>query len=372
MPASSALAPEVVIQAVERAWETFLKRDRRPASPHPTHVYAGAWRPCERRMVLEATAPHMQPAFDTMTLARFRRGNDRERDILSDLARMGRDAEPAFEVVGQQAHFGLVDRKGRSVIRGKVDAFLTMGRAYEYPIEVKAWSPMVVDRIETFEDLFANPWTRSGGYQLLAYLFGHALPLGFMVLDRSGLPKLIPVVLEEHLGKMEEFLGKAERVVDHCEAGTLPAYLEGDPAECQRCGFYGTTCQPPLSAKNTTVVTDPEVELQLTRWHALKDAGREWASLDEKLKKQFRGTEQALAGCFAITGKWGRQTRVELPDDVKKQYTVTDPKGRFTLTIEKVVEPIAAPASTSFTETLERVLAARTPNPQPPSQEPAA
>ena len=177
---ATALAPLDVAKAVECAWEAFLMADRRSASPHPNYVYASAYRSCDRRMVYELTVPDQQKPFDAHTLARFRRGNDRERDLLADLSRMGRNADPAFRVVGQQDHFRVTDRKGNQVISGKVDAFLELesDRDWRAPIEVKAWSPQIVERIESFSDLFENPWTKSGAYQLLAYLYGHAHPAG--------------------------------------------------------------------------------------------------------------------------------------------------------------------------------------------------
>lgn len=328
------LAPYDVGKAVERAWEAFLLAERRTPTAHPNYVYASAWRVCDRRMVYEATVPDLQQPFDAFALARFRRGNDRERDLLADLSRIGRNADPEFRVVGQQDQFKVRDRRGRQVISGKVDAFLEFDRL-RAPLEAKAWHPNIVDRLETFADVFENPWTRSGGYQLLSYLYGFSHPVGFLLLDRSGLPKLLPVVLDEHLERMEEFLTKAERVVDHALAGTLPPFLVGDAAECKRCPFYGTPCQPDLDAKDVKVLTDPEFEAELARWYELKPAAKEFDSLDDRIKKQLRGVESAIAGAFSITGKWSKSSRLEVPDDLKKQYTKTDPKGRFLLSIEK-------------------------------------
>lgn len=329
------LAPHELAGAVERAWASFLLRGSRPQTPHDM-VYASAWRTCDRRMVLELTDADKLPPFPAEVLAKFRRGEDRERDLLSDLQRIGRDAEPSFTVVGQQERFRLKDRKGREVISGKVDARLQpQQRRDGYPLEIKAWAPTLVERIETFEDLFENPWTRSGGYQLLSYLYGSNQPYGFMLLDRSGLPLLLPVELDAHLDRMEEFLVRAERVRDHVEAGTLPDFLD-DPIECKRCPFYGSVCNPPLSAPDAQVLTDPELEADLHRWHALRDAGKEWQSLDTRIKKQLRGIEHGIAGPFAITGKWQKYSRLDLPDDVKKQHTVVDPKGRFILEVEKL------------------------------------
>jgi hypothetical protein len=226
---TAALSPDAIAQTIHTAWGSYLLRQRGPATPH-AYVYASAYRVCERRMVLEMTHADQTPPWSADVLARFRRGDDRERDLLADLTRIGRDAEPAFTVVGQQQRFELKDHKGRIAITGKVDARLQMN-GVRAPLEVKAWSPQMVQRIERFADLFENPWTRSGGFQLLSYLYGAGEPYGFLLLDRSGLPLLLPVELEPHLDRMEDFLARAERALDHREAGTLPDFLAGDRAE---------------------------------------------------------------------------------------------------------------------------------------------
>lgn len=326
--------PAVIAQGIERAWEQWLLRDRFEPKPHP-YVYASAYRACPRRMVYDLTVPDRQPPPDATRLAKYRRGNDRERDLLVDLSRIGRDAEPPFKIIGQQERFELRGRSGAVVLVGKVDAKVEIDD-YRAPLEVKSWAPFLVDKIETFEDLFENPWTRGGGYQLLSYLVGHNQPLGFMLLDRSGLPLVLPVALTDaNLERMEAFLARAEGVVAHAAAGTLPDFID-DPAECKRCDYYGSPCQPPIDVAGAQVLTDPELEAHLERWHELKPAGKEWQALDIDLKKHLRGTEHALIGHFSLTGRWQKQSRVDLPDDLKKRYTVTEPKGRFLLEIDRL------------------------------------
>lgn len=285
-------------------------------------------------MVYELTRPEELPPWPVEVLAKFRRGDDRERDLLADLVRIGRDADPPFSVIGQQERFELRDHKSRVAIVGKVDARLEVA-GVRAPIEVKAWAPHLVDRLETFADIFENPWTRSGGYQLLAYLYGAGEPYGFLLLDRSGLPRLLPVELDPHLDRMEAFLAKAERVLDHVQAGTLPPFLD-DPAECRRCVWYGSTCNPPLSAVGAQILADPELEALLERREQLQAAGKEYWAVDSEVKKRLRGVEMGIAGPFEIRGRWSAYTGVELPPDLKKQYTVTKEKGRFTLEITRL------------------------------------
>ena len=334
-----ALVPADVAKGIETAWGAFLARSARPQTPHP-YAYASAYRTCERRMVYEMTRPEKLPPWPAEVLARFRRGDDRERDLLSDLGRIGRDAEPSFSVIGQQESFKLKDRKGRVAISGKVDARIAIAGARP-PLEVKAWSPMMVDRIETFADLFDNPWTRSGAHQLLAYLWGAGEPFGFLLLDRSGIPKLLPVELDAHVDRMEDFLARAERAIDHVEAKTLPSFLEGDAAECKRCAWYGTECNPPLIAKGAVVLTDPELIKRLARRDELAAGAREFDRLDKAIKEELRGIEEGIAGPFVINGKYQKKTTVDVPPEIKKQYTTTDPKGGFRIEIVRLDGPAA-------------------------------
>jgi hypothetical protein len=331
---TTTVTPTAIAQSIGDSWARFLAAGSRPAAPH-AHVYASAWRLCERRMAYELAMPVPLPPWPPEVLARFRRGDDRERDLLADLTRIGRDADPPFKVIGQQERFELKDHKSRVAIVGKVDARLEVAGTRP-PLEVKAWHPNIVDRVETFADLFENPWTRSGAYQLLAYLFGAAEPFGFLLLDRNGIPKLLPVVLDENLDRVEEFLSRAERVLDHLAAGTLPDYLQDDAAECRRCAWYGHTCNPPLTANAATLLSDPDLEAALEQRERLKGAAKEFDELDKDIKRRLRGVEHGIAGAFEIVGTWGKQSRVELPADLKKQYTTTDPKGRFTLEITRL------------------------------------
>jgi hypothetical protein len=335
------MIPGDVAKGIESAWGAFLSRSARSQEPH-AYAYASAYRTCERRMVYEMAVPQKLPPWPAEVLARFRRGDDRERDLLSDLQRIGRDADPPFTLIGQQERFKLRDHKGRVAISGKVDARIEIN-GMRPPLEVKAWSPMMVDRIETFADLFENPWTRSGAHQLLSYLYGAGEPFGFLLLDRSGIPKLLPVELDQHLDHMEDFLAKAERAIDHLERATFPDFLEGDASECKRCPWYGTECNPPLAAKGAIILTDPELQKDLARRDELEAAAKEFDKLDRKVKGLLRGVEDGIAGPFVITGRWQKKTTTELPAEIKKKYTTTDPKGSFRLEIVRLDAPAADP-----------------------------
>jgi len=281
------------------------------------------------------TNPAEAKPFSADVLANFERGNDREREVLIDLQRLGRIAD--FEVIGQQERFELRGKSGKVVIVGKTDATIRW-KGLRVKAELKNWNPNLVARISTFGDLFQSPWTRAGAYQLLAYLLGANEEVGMMVLDRPGIPIMLPVVLDDYLDEIEEFLHRAEAAVLMKDAGELPDYHQ-DPTECKRCPFFGF-CTPPISYKGAEVIFDETILQMLQEREEIVEAGKKFAKLDKAIKDRLRGTEMALAGEFLLTGKWGKNTTYDLPDDVKAKYKKTDDKGKFTLTITKVTDPV--------------------------------
>lgn len=344
--ATPSLTPEQLTDSVNQAWIRFIEADRR--APYKAElVYASAYEECERKMVLGMTSGDQAPQWSAEQLANFRRGKDRERDLKADLAYVGRNCNPPFEVVGTEEKFELRDRKGRVVIRGKVDCRIKFPGGRSYPVEIKSWNPNLVARVERFEDLLGNRWTRRGAHQLLCYEYGANEELGFMLLDRPGLPMLLPVELFPNADRIDAFLDRAERAMDHKAAGTLPDFID-DPAECKYCQFFGSACNPPLSYPAASVFVDDETIENAERLVELEaklnaDGLDEYEKLDKWAKKRFRGVELAIAGGTMIQGKWQKDTKYDLPDDVKSQiealktpHARVEAKGKFFLTITKV------------------------------------
>lgn len=351
--------PDDLANAIRTAWGTFVSSGSTPPAKR-NNVYASSYRECDRRMVLDMTEGDKLKPFGPETLARFRRGNDRERDLLADLSKIGRNCDPQFEVEGQQERFELKDRKGRVVITGKVDArlrfFVEIRGRKRAPMEVKSWNTNLTAKIERFEDLFNNRWTKGGAYQLLSYLYGSNEPVGFLLLDKAGIPTVIPVELYENLDRMEKFLRKAEQAMDHKEAGTLPDYSK-DPEECKVCDFYGSVCNPPLkTGQGAKVITDPEIIQDVERYVELQakldEAGlQEFEGLDKWAKKEFRGVTTGIAGGCLITGKWIKGKEYKPPPEVLKEleerqkaldaewlkYAQEKKEDKFKLSIVKVV-----------------------------------
>jgi hypothetical protein len=347
-PAVATLRPEEIAAGILKGYQDFIDQtERRSRGGSREYVYASSWRVCTRQMSLEMIEPEKLPEFSVNTLANLRRGKDRERDLLADFTRAGRNSTPPFEVVGREERFELKDKKGRVVIVGKVDARLKVGRS-AHPLEVKSWNPNLVARVKEFGDLFENRWTRSGAHQMLSYLFGANEKLGFFLLDRNGLPLLLPVELEKFLDRMEDFLSRSEVALDArdriVKAGGdpkkyLPPFVD-DPMECKYCGF---SCNPPSYEPGADLVIDPEWIQKVERWALLEESGDEFAVLDKEIKEHFRGIEVALAGGFILQGRWQRDTKYIIPEKVKAEiaklkapFAEKVEKGKFFLEITKL------------------------------------
>lgn len=304
-----------------------------------SNVWAGQYSPCTRRIYNQMIHGGELPPWTADQLARFRRGKDRENDLLADLREIGRNADPRFEIVGMQERFVLKDRRNRTVITGKVDAKIKFeGHKGGYPLEIKAWSPYVTQGVECFEDLFQGKWTRRGAYQLLCYLFGASEPIGFMLLDKPGLPMLLPVDLwkDDNHKRVDEFLDKAAEAVEALDTKVEPEFTT-DLAECKSCDFLGNYCMPPaMSGDGARLIQNEELEQALDRLAEVKPARKEFERLDKYAKGILRGVEFGICGNWLIEGKYQAYTTTKLPDDVKAKYQTTDPKGKFVLKFFRV------------------------------------
>ena len=321
------------------AWELHLRSERngRPDGPRD-YVYASRRRACVRAMALDLLHPDDEREPDSAAMERMKRGVERELAVVSRLMQIGPRCTPPYEVIEGQRRFELRDRDGSLLIVGKVDGRLQFrdgGTTHKPVIEVK--SGRSFERVGCIEDLDRSPWTRHALDQLLAYLYAESEPWGFFIFEGPGLPVFLRVDLEDHLGRVERFLANARAAVDHrFGRGPMPPQTQ-DRSECRRCPHFGRTCDPGLDyGDGVVVIDDPElVELAKER-EQHEAAAKMFGHADKRLKEALRGVERGILDDFLITGKWGKSTRYNVPNEVREQYKEIDPKGRFTLTIERV------------------------------------
>jgi hypothetical protein len=350
---------QAIANSIVGAYQTFIEGEERKSSFKAQNIFAGGWSPCLRFGVLQMTRGDEFPAFPSHTLANFRRGKDRERDLKADITRVGRLSVPMFELTGMEERFAVKDRKGREVITGKVDGRLNFPDVYidvasrrrlVAPIEFKAWNSNMVAGVKTFDDLLDNKWMKKGARQLLIYLLATEQPIGFMALDRAGLPLILPVELSRYLGLAEEFMQYAEKAKDHVEAGTLPEYFK-EASECKTCRAFGTVCSPPISYDAAKIIVDEETLMLIETHEANYEAAKTYEKAHKKLAEQFKvmtpksarskAPTKIIAGRFVVDGSWSKQTGWDFPTpeveaDLKQKYQASVPDGKFGFEITEV------------------------------------
>lgn len=308
-----------------------------PSGPRDV-IYASRRRACVRAMALDLMHPEDDVINDAEAIERLRRGRDAERLSVSRLMTIGGSADPAFEVVGGQDSFVLRDRDGVALISGRIDGRLWFPKEKQRVVfEVK--SGRSYEDAESIEDLDRGVWTAHAVDQLLAYLLGHGEPAGLFIIIRGGVPRFIPVVLEEHLDRAETFLRDARAAIDaRFERAEMPAFTDRK-ALCSRCPHYGKSCVPPAGfGDGVAVIDNPALEDAAAMYAETKAAAEANAAAWKALTRELRGIERGVLGRFAVSGRWSSSTRYEIPDEVKQSYRVTDPRGRFSLTVERMPE----------------------------------
>lgn len=334
-PILPASGPEL-LDLVSDAWAGHLVAQRRGRSTDPrSYVYASARRACVRRMALDLMFPGDEPEPSAEALERMQRGKEREDAIIARLMHVGRRCAIPFEVIEGQRRFEIRDRDGSTLIVGKVDGRLGFHTGERPIFECK--SGEVARHVDSLEDLDRSPWSRHWLDQLLAYLYAEGEAWGFLILDRPSLPKLLPVVLEDHLDRAETFLRDARAAVDaRFERAPLPAYT-ADRAECRRCPHNGRSCTPDADfGDGVQLITDDRLIYLAEQREKNAEAAKVYDRADAELKKALRGVELGILGPYQVTGRWQRKTTVNVPAEIKAQYTTVDPQGSFRLDIERI------------------------------------
>jgi len=271
---------------------------------------------CGREMVLSILHWEERGLPSPELKARFERGNLVEDTVLRELSSLG------ISVRVERQPFEIRDKKGRLVLRGKVDGFVKWEHA-EYPMEVKSLDPNVFRQVDSVEDFQRWIWASKYPRQLQAYLYANNLEEGFFLLDDClGHWKLIPVRLD--FAEMEQILQRCERAVEAVEnyrsgVGDLTRFLpeyHKDPAVCRRCWAFGRVCTPPAEYHGLVMADDPEFEHALDRRGELQAAHKEYEALEKAIKERVKGQDGIVVGAWLIQGK-------EIP---RKGYTVQETK----------------------------------------------
>lgn len=334
------MTPSDFIAAANAAIEANVLDEMRRSPPEPrAYVYASQLHRCGRRMALDMMASGRK-AIDAAGAARMLRGQSRETYIYRMLEDAGKRSEPRFSVALGQLPVTVSDPAGNKVIGGKLDGVICF-QSVAVPFEVK--SPTMPGRINRVEDCFSSPWNWHWPLQLLSYLYGTGEPWGLLVIDTGAIPHLLPVVFDEWAELYDAALQRVEQATAMVREGKgeLPAHIR-DLRTCQACPYFERLCVPPIEyGDGAGVIVDKEMLEQLEIRHRTEQAHRDFERADREVKDRLKVNAvegQAVAGHYLISASFGKSTRVELPDELKRQYTKTDPRGRYTVKISRVGE----------------------------------
>lgn len=308
-------ACSVIATALERV---FIDEKDFGRGGERTHTWASGWRPCDRQMALDLLHPE-----DTHVLpdgfARMAFGNVFEVAVRTRLELAGLRSDPRFTVEGQQEHFtlkgsaGAGAAAGQVVATGKIDGKLAFdGVRQRFILECKAGES--VKRITSVEEALRSPWASHYVRQLLLYLLGTGEPAGIFAFHSGGLPTLIPVILEDHLDKAEQFYAAAEQAYRVKHGGEeLPDFSQ-NPEHCVRCDHRGKSCSPPwYSGEGPWISTDPELETVVDTVAKNAAAAAEHAKAKKRVADLCRGKELVLIGKHTLTGRpWGKGWKTEI------------------------------------------------------------
>lgn len=320
--------------ALKTAWTQHnLAEEKGPPAPR-THVWASGLHSCILRMMRDMQNPEEREPFTADAVERMKKGKIRERSITQTLMELGEISTPRFEVQGLQESFVIKDRDGRALMSGKVDGRLKIqGMKYRPVYEVK--SGQTFAKIETIEQMDAGVWTEHAADQLLSYLYDRGEPWGLFILDRPGLPFLLPVSLEDNLQRMEDTLQGvrwASRAAEGLEAP--PPFTERREL-CKRCPHFGRSCAPPLDfGEGLKIITDPDLIQAAADVVALEEAAGSHARAKKKLADSLRGVPLAMLGDVQATGKWQGENRAKVPEEVAAKYKVYNPQAKFVIRYE--------------------------------------
>lgn len=304
---------------------------------------------CLRRQVLEIVAWQDKPILDDPWLmGLFAQGKKLEDQCKAWLL------EDGFEVIHGQVPFELRHRKtGQKCMSGKQDFAIRWGDDV-VTVEHKMVPQFAYENINSVDDFAQHEWMKKYPAQMQSYLIGSGDPKGmFMITDGRGQWKSFPVALDYDFA--ERVWSFAESVIDavqdytHSQPGlydgkainleklhTLPPYTT-DQDQCEKCNFFGRTCNPEIKNVGAMALQSGELEQLLAEREKVMAAGKEYNKLDKKVKDHLKklredmGDDPQRLVVGAWTVEWTKRQYKEktIEPEVKPAYHTWSPKIKW-------------------------------------------
>jgi hypothetical protein len=277
--------------------------------------------PCLRHLVYQRTHWRERAMPDLTLLSIFEEGGVHEQAAIALLNRCG------FRVTLQQRAFEYPEHE----ITGTIDGSLLLNGA-SVPFDIKSTSSGTWRSIATVDDLrgHAQYYVRSWYSQLQLYMLLSNQPQSLLLLKdkQTGLLKQLALALDYH--HCEELIQKADQINAHVRERTIPDRMPYDEGICGRCDFFHICLPDEALRSGATLVDDAAFQAKLERRAALEQAAKEFAQLDEAVKKQAKQT-LGQAGECVVGVDWLLRTK----QHTRKSFQV--PESTYTtVTIQRL------------------------------------
>lgn len=303
------IAGGLAASIIGKRQERLEKRAQEPPWK-PRRHYASNLNGCARQLTYAITHYTEREPFTAEAVAHMEDGKHEEKLLLAELEADG------FEVVEGQVKLD----DDRYWITGVIDAKIRW-QGLRIPIEVKRISPFALEKIDSVDDMRADPYLIDKVRQLTLYLYLHSIEVGlFYLSDGRGARKVIVVPLDYAFAEtILKDLDVANNALRRIEGGVsveeaLPPRIPYHSKICGRCNFR-KTCLPDMTFGEGVVLGGDE----------LKDAVAQYLDLKpkvvafEKLKKEIKGTVEGKplvsVGDFLIEGRWAER---KMPAQVER------------------------------------------------------
>jgi len=324
MPAEASViepAPleELIDEIVEVRKQRMLAKIRKQEKRN--YMYLSDIHKCTRHNYYSMVEGDKRRPINEWLQSLFDAGNIFEDEVVRELLAM------RFRVVKAQQSIrvmygGRVEKlRGQIIGSGKIDGMISY-KGHEFPLEIKSLDSNVYRAINTIEDLFKHEYTEKYLRQLLMYLYGNNMEAGFFLInDRGGHWKLIPVYLGNHLDYCEKVLRTMEAAFEAKAKGEVPDRITYNHRTCGNCQFNAVCC-PETILEGADVLDDPDLEAEIARHEELKPKAKEYDEVHASLKMLFREKPQTTIGHFIVvpkkTSRRGSLAFSNLPDKLKK------------------------------------------------------
>lgn len=308
-----------IIQQVEE----HLQKERRGYAPACNYA-SSAGHPCARKLVYDRLNWQEKLLPDTRTLLVFREGNLHEEAVMRLLQDSG------FNIIETQRPFEWPELQ----VRGRIDGRIKFN-GQNIPIEIKSINSYGFESINTIEDMRNSSkfWERGYYDQFQLYLFMTNEPEGIMLFKdkQSGRLKQLTIPIDYEYA--EQVAKKLELVNKHVAEQTYPDRIS-DRNVCQYCDFRHI-CLPDEESEQIEITDNQELLELLEQREALKEAAKDYETVDKKLKEYWKRMEEdtyLVGGKFQVKLKICSRTFYAVPDDIKEQYKDQSEYTRATIT----------------------------------------